>query len=385
LEAWFLIENTDVVMLSSGGTQNKDYAPGLLLILERLSAASIGITDAWVDSSTVQELPLDARSIFEPAEGLQPSQILRMLTRRMARVRSDPTARAKGGNSRKRIRIRTDFQGSEERLLTTVQGPVPPERLPVETLNLATADYVWEAVQQLSKSKTWEPFSPSTDFDLIADDMETRLPPKAVFGRALTLALDGEPVWPYQFTAGLDSPCFRLLRAAGYMIVRKDELPPDRPAEDEEGTNGTDERTWKEGSVRMAAHSRRERGHGLAKAKKAQFLKQHGRLRCEACGMTPSEEYGTDWAESCIEVHHATTQVSEMAGSHETRLSDLECVCANCHRLIHRHIREGQATTRFSRTLPGLGLMLSDPPALKHASTPQAPSSPSESRARARR
>lgn len=352
LDARFEVEGADVIMQSSGGTQNKDYAAGLLLILQRLKSASVAITGAWVDSATVQNLPLAQRSIFDPSDGLQPEQIRQRMTQRMTRVRSDPMARAKGGNPRKRIRIRTDFEGSEPQLLAMVQGPAPPERWPAETLSLATPDFIWEAVQQLSKSKSWEPFSPSTDFDLIANERGMRLPPKAVFGRALSLALGGEEVRPHQFSAGVDSPCFRLLQAAGYPIVRKDESFPELPSEDEEGANGADDRTWREGGVRLAAHSRRERGHGLAKAKKSQFLKQHGRLWCQACGMTPSEEYGTEWAESCIEVHHAATQVSEMLGSHETTLADLECVCANCHRLIHRHLREGVGTSRFSKLPP---------------------------------
>jgi 5-methylcytosine-specific restriction protein A len=35
-------------------------------------------------------------------------------------------------------------------------------------------------------------------------------------------------------------------------------------------------------------------------------------------------------------VHHRTTAVAKMNGTTRTRLSDLQCLCANCHRLVHR-------------------------------------------------
>jgi hypothetical protein len=42
--------------------------------------------------------------------------------------------------------------------------------------------------------------------------------------------------------------------------------------------------------------------------------------------------------EACIEIHHAKVQVSEMQSGHITSLEDLQCLCANCHRFIHRQL-----------------------------------------------
>jgi hypothetical protein len=79
-----------------------------------------------------------------------------------------------------------------------------------------------------------------------------------------------------------------------------------------------------------------ERAPGLAKAKKAQYRRTHGQLSCERCGLDPVTHYGTKEAEACIEVHHSATHVSEMAKGHKTTLDDLQCLCANCHRLVHK-------------------------------------------------
>jgi 5-methylcytosine-specific restriction protein A len=32
-------------------------------------------------------------------------------------------------------------------------------------------------------------------------------------------------------------------------------------------------------------------------------------------------------------------QVSEMQRGHKTQLEHLQCLCANCHRLVHREMR----------------------------------------------
>lgn len=67
-------------------------------------------------------------------------------------------------------------------------------------------------------------FAPSNDYDLITVD-DQKLPPKAVFGVAATLAL-GFEVFPKHFTAGENSICFRALRKAGYVIATKDSWLP---------------------------------------------------------------------------------------------------------------------------------------------------------------
>lgn len=99
------------------------------------------------------------------------------------------------------------------------------------------------------------------------------------------------------------------------------------------------DREWREGGTKLKSHLKRERAPGLAKAKKAQYRRTHGRLTCENCGLDPVTCYGTEEAETCIEVHHSTMQVSQMSEGHKTTLNDLQCLCANCHRLAHRTVR----------------------------------------------
>lgn len=118
------------------------------------------------------------------------------------------------------------------------------------------------------------------------------------------------------------------------MIVGKEETAPDIALADEE-------RMWAEGHPRLVSHLRRERGTGLAAAKREQFRRQHGHLFCERCEMDPVKAYGSDMGEACIEVHHRETQLASMQEGHVTRLEDLDCLCANCHRITHRELQAG--------------------------------------------
>ncbi|MYN44970.1 hypothetical protein GTP23_07790 [Pseudoduganella sp. FT93W] len=156
---------------------------------------------------------------------------------------------------------------------------------------------------------------------------------------ALSMATGGQEVVPKNFTGGEGSACFRLLRAAGYSVIAKDaETTTTTPANDLE-------QEWAEGSVLLVSHLKRERSAGLAKAKKTQYRRFHGRLTCERCGLDPVKEYSSEDGEACIEVHHAKVHVSEMLPGHKTSLDDLQCLCANCHRFIHRQLRQSDSPT----------------------------------------
>lgn len=88
-----------------------------------------------------------------------------------------------------------------------------------------------------------------------------------------------------------------------------------------------------EGALVTRFHRYRERDTNIAKRKKKQFLKKHGRLYCEACNFDFAAAYG-DRGKGFVECHH-TVPVSEMKPGDKTKLSDLALVCANCHRMIH--------------------------------------------------
>lgn len=90
-----------------------------------------------------------------------------------------------------------------------------------------------------------------------------------------------------------------------------------------------------EGKVRTIQHLSFERNNKLAALKKAEAVAQLGSLRCEGCGMSFSERYGLH-GDGFIEIHH-TLPLSEYGGARRTSLDDLALLCANCHRMIHRH------------------------------------------------
>jgi hypothetical protein len=204
-------------------------------------------------------------------------------------------------------------------------------RFPSETFETITGEHLLRAAQRLADGFTGHPFGPSTDYDLLFDGLQ--LPPKAVFGIAASEAL-GFPVRPANFSAGEGMTCFRMLREAGYQIV-----PKGQNETFERALISDEDRTWAEGQQRLVTHLQRERGAGLAQAKRDQFRVRHGHLYCERCNMNPVQTFGSDIGEACIEVHHRETQIGQMSEGHITRLEDLECLCANCHRVTHREIK----------------------------------------------
>lgn len=212
--------------------------------------------------------------------------------------------------------------------LPSDQAQTPTGRLPSEMLHKVTAEHVRQAVYD-TIDHGWPPqYEVSRSFDLVTDD-GSRLPPKVVFGRAATLAL-GFQVLPSHFSGGEGTPCFSILRGAGYDIVLKGEKVPLIPE------FSFEDRTWSEGSPRLVNHLRRERARGAAQAKRDAFRREHGRLFCERCGLDPLDHFGGPHGEACIEVHHNATTVEDMTDNHRTRLADLQCLCANCHRVVHK-------------------------------------------------
>lgn len=142
-------------------------------------------------------------------------------------------------------------------------------------------------------------------------------------------------VWSWWLTGNhyLD-PRIEAEQAAGFTVVPKNEAAPtiNIPTSEED-------REWTEGKSKLVAHLRKERATGLAQAKKDQSIRLHGRLMCERCGMDPVQVYGGPHGVACIEVHHHSVQVENMAETHRTKLEDLKCLCANCHRVVHRLLK----------------------------------------------
>lgn len=354
LDAHFDVDGNMLVFHSRGGSKGKDarnadYSRALRLLLRRLLVAGYPVQRAWVDSNRVQSIPISDRRILDKKDtsATPEVQVSRMAARMqvIGRPRS-AASKPDHGNATKRIRLQLAADVLSKGILSALKSIQvakdfrSEQRLPVSELEKVTAEHIWRAVQRLRNGYAEHRFRDPTDYEVLLED-GFRLPPKAVFGVAASEAL-AHLVEPGHFTAGLTSPCFRILRAAGYVIVDKGEgigVPVNLP-----------DLEFLEGTQKLRKHLSRERAAGVPEAKKAEFRRNHnGRLFCERCGEDPVEKYATIDAVACIEVHHAKIQVSKMRDRHATRLEDLQCLCANCHRLVHREMRRQKKQSRRNR------------------------------------
>jgi hypothetical protein len=87
-----------------------------------------------------------------------------------------------------------------------------------------------------------------------------------------------------------------------------------------------------EGSPSFRRHLARERNTNAVRTKKANAPQP---LTCEVCDFRFSEFYNE--AEEIIDCHHLLPLGA--ARHRVTTLDDLILVCANCHRVVHKHIR----------------------------------------------
>jgi hypothetical protein len=302
----------------SGRDRNRDYRPALELILGRLDRANLSY-DIYLDSQPAQSLPKSDRRLECPPRG-PVSERFNQLIREM-----NAGGASHGAYKRIRLEVR-DCNGRAISTLLRGEGP-KPQRLGADQLRKVTPSHIDEAVARLLAGEEFPQFGTSTGYDLITPE-GSRLPPKKVFGLALESAL-GFDIQPGHFTAGHGHPAFQLLEAAGYPVVAKSESDLGAQA-------AYADIALAEGSPKLNLHLQKERKPALAKAKKRSMLQALGRLVCERCRLDTSTlgPHG----DAVIEVHHAVKAISEMEQGHITRLSDLQCLCANCHRIVHREI-----------------------------------------------
>jgi hypothetical protein len=103
-----------------------------------------------------------------------------------------------------------------------------------------------------------------------------------------------------------------------------------------------EDRRYAEGDLRIVDHFRRERRRNSAAVRDkraAVRAANSGLLACENpdCSVDWYERYTPKVAEAIFDIHH-TVPLAEMATDHETRIEDLICLCANCHRAEHRRM-----------------------------------------------
>jgi hypothetical protein len=103
-----------------------------------------------------------------------------------------------------------------------------------------------------------------------------------------------------------------------------------------------EDRRYAEGDPRMVDHFRieRRRNPQVVAAKRAAVRAANGgRLVCEApmCTADWYAHYSPEVAEAIFDVHH-TVPLAAMKPNHQTKIADLLCLCANCHRAEHRRM-----------------------------------------------
>lgn len=92
---------------------------------------------------------------------------------------------------------------------------MPNKRLPASAFKAIRREHLLRAIQDLDQGVE-HGFADSTGFDLIHADKH--YPPKAVFGVAGRYAL-GKELLPEHFSAGENTPCFKILRNEGFEVV----------------------------------------------------------------------------------------------------------------------------------------------------------------------
>ncbi|MET9082731.1 HNH endonuclease [Streptomyces sp. NPDC004237] len=104
-------------------------------------------------------------------------------------------------------------------------------------------------------------------------------------------------------------------------------IPPQPDEVDETGATAI------EGRLLVRRALARERDPKLRALKIKQMRRDGRALQCEVCDFDFGRTYGS-LGEGYIEVHHATPLY--ISGLRGTKLDDLACLCANCHRMCHR-------------------------------------------------
>ncbi len=329
-----------IVHSRSGIHRNRDYRPALELLMSRLDYAQIPY-QVYLDSRPVQGIALAERQLSFDREAPIPTRFDEL-------VRAMNAGSSSHGAWRRLLVLTPGTTGSNlQTVIQAVQADIQIDRLPASELRKVTVSHIRRAVQKLIAGGDAPNFAPSRDYDALTDN-GTPLAPKKVFGLALEEAL-GIQVHPGHFSAGWGQISFEMLENAGLWIVPKNSAPP-RPkpspsvveAELIEFTPTEEERSWIEGNPRIVSHLKRERNPRLAKQKRAEFIANHGRLFCEQCGLDPVDVYG-DAGSACIEVHHHRMHVARMLPGHKSITNDLKCLCANCHRVLHRKLSLGFA------------------------------------------
>lgn len=94
-------------------------------------------------------------------------------------------------------------------------------------------------------------------------------------------------------------------------------------------------KTFKEGKDKLYLHIRKERNRKLIEDAKKLWNKDGvEQIRCSVCNFSFKEVYG-EIGDGFIEAHHKQP-ISSLTQETEFGVKDLDPVCSNCHRMLHR-------------------------------------------------
>jgi|ERR1700722_2211909 len=101
--------------------------------------------------------------------------------------------------------------------------------------------------------------------------------------------------------------------------------------------SAVDNEQYEEARHKLILHEglERRRNKELVSDAKARFKEKHHRMFCEVCGFDYSNKYGNRGIDF-IEAHHRIP-IAELKANTLLGIKDLAMVCANCHRMLHRH------------------------------------------------
>ncbi|MXO66230.1 hypothetical protein [Altericroceibacterium endophyticum] len=352
------VSGKSLMLHSRGGSmegrppRNPDYQRALRLLLRR-GCEDGAITRIAIDSSEAHKAPPAERTLFEADElaDFEPDALAREVGLRLAAWPQKPEEKS-GGNRTKRVLIETRYLYVSQRFRLRKAGPGKVEHELIERgeFERLTRAHLDEAVEALRSGTIHPDFGSHTHYSVLLDD-GTKLRPKAIIGLALSI-LRGQSVSWSQFRGGENTPCFATLRKHGFTIVHEAADKGFEKSQSGDASEAVDnalgdhtltdeDRRFIEGSVYRAKHLKRERNRQLVTEFKEAFLRKHGSFHCEKCSRDWIEEYGESVAVACFEAHHQATQVAEMEDGHQSKLEDLQLLCANCHRAVHREMAVG--------------------------------------------
>jgi len=108
-----------------------------------------------------------------------------------------------------------------------------------------------------------------------------------------------------------------------------------------------------EGIRKLRQHWYLERDSSLPIKAKEAFVRKHGELFCEACGLRPVPTYG----HPLVDAHHRLPLSKyAAAGKIETSPKDFAILCPTCHRAVHKHEDCDVAAVKIGLAKQGLVL-----------------------------